>query len=162
MPPFFSFLCCIWNRSLIRSTLAPRLLFLVRSFSFQSPHPATSRQVVLVFCGPDFPNFTWLGPTTFEKARILPSHGHCSDEGRHCATESKGIRVRFPCIPLHDRVSSPYPEKKPRSIRLVCARRRADVNKTRDEKARKDHEKNLSGSWEESWENCRKLRKTFS
>lgn len=138
------------------------LFFFFFSLSSLSVSPSGYRR-------PGSPSFAVLISSTclrpggyLRKARILPSHGHCSDESRHCASKSKGVGVRFPCIPLHDRVSSSHPETKTRSIRFVYARKTANENKPRGEKAKKNLEKNLCRSWEESWENRCQPRKTFS
>lgn len=82
---------------------------------------------------------------------------YCRDENRHCAMKSKGIRVRFPCIPLHDRVSSS--RRRLGQCDSYAQERQLDENKVRGEKAKKDLEKNPCRSWEESWENRWQLSK---
>lgn len=66
---------------------------------------------------------------------------YCRDENRHCAIKSKGIRVRFPCIPLYDRVSSS--RRRLGQYDSYAQERQLDENKVRGEKAKKDLEKNL-------------------
>lgn len=131
-----------------------RLLFPARFFFLPFFHfPSLSSLSVSPsgYRRPGSPSFAVLISSTslrpggyLRKARILPSHGHhCSDESRHCASKSKGVGVRFPCIPLHDRVSSSHPETKTRSIRFVYARKTANENKARGEKAKRRTSKRI-------------------